>query len=300
MHQRPLRPSAAYLAAATDLLVDDLREIGAAWQPGGRGAALADADGDLGLAAILTGLGSLSYGELAGERMKLGLLLHDPEEEHDCFSDNTHNSHYYNQVGMMAVWNGRYERIDGTAVEGPSVADVAAAKAPRPRPRSTPAWPRRWIGLKAIKAAADSGQDGLRPDAGGGQPRGNAMLQAAIDAPGGADPGDRAGGRGAGSRDPGRGLGQPRQPGARGSVARTVRPFTRRGLLGAVAGLGAAAAMPRPCRSSAVLCTTTLVAAERPTPVLGEERRPCRCGPTTRPGCRSSGSARATACAPLW
>ena len=27
--------------------------------------------------------------------MKLGLLLHDPEEEHDCFSDNTYNSHYY-------------------------------------------------------------------------------------------------------------------------------------------------------------------------------------------------------------
>jgi uncharacterized iron-regulated protein len=38
-------------------------------------------------------MGSLSYGELAGERMKLGLLLHDPEEEHDCFSDNTYNSH---------------------------------------------------------------------------------------------------------------------------------------------------------------------------------------------------------------
>ena len=30
---------AAYLAAATDLLVDDLREIGAAWQPGGAGRA---------------------------------------------------------------------------------------------------------------------------------------------------------------------------------------------------------------------------------------------------------------------
>src|SRR3546814_9527831 len=53
------------------------------------------------LAAMLTGLGSLSYGELAGERIKLGLMLHDPEEEHDCFSDNTHNSHFYNQVGMM-------------------------------------------------------------------------------------------------------------------------------------------------------------------------------------------------------
>ena len=56
------------------------------------------------LATILTGLGSLSYGELAGERMKLGLILHDPEEEHDCFSDNTHNSHYYDEVGMIAIY----------------------------------------------------------------------------------------------------------------------------------------------------------------------------------------------------
>ena len=29
--------------------------------------------------------------------MKLGLLLHDPEEEHDCFSDNTHNAHFYDR-----------------------------------------------------------------------------------------------------------------------------------------------------------------------------------------------------------
>ena len=53
-------------------------------------------------------MGSLSYGELAGERMKLGLLLHDPEEEHDCFSDNTHNSHYYDVIGIRNVYTGRY------------------------------------------------------------------------------------------------------------------------------------------------------------------------------------------------
>ena len=53
------------------------------------------ADETAGIAAILTGMGSLSYGEQAGERMRLGLMLNDPEEEHDCFSDNTHNSHFY-------------------------------------------------------------------------------------------------------------------------------------------------------------------------------------------------------------
>lgn len=118
---------AAYLVAATDLLIDDLKDMVAAWD--GAGAARTElgskSDQDI-YATILTGLGSLSYGELAGERIKLGLILHDPEEEHDCFSDNTHNSHYYDQVGMIALYKGEYKRIDGSVVFGPSLADVAA------------------------------------------------------------------------------------------------------------------------------------------------------------------------------
>ncbi len=54
----------------------------------------------------MTGLGSLSYGELAGERIKLGLMIHDPEEEHDCFSDNTHASHFFDALGIRNVYLG--------------------------------------------------------------------------------------------------------------------------------------------------------------------------------------------------
>src|SRR5690606_26050453 len=82
---------AAYLAVASSMLVDDLAAMVEAWSPGGVARAEAMSRGP---AAILTGLGSLAYGELAGERMKLGLMLGDAEEEQDCFSDNTHNSHY--------------------------------------------------------------------------------------------------------------------------------------------------------------------------------------------------------------
>ena len=118
---------AQYLSAAADLLIDDLEEMVAAWADGGDARKALTADGaDAGVATILTGLGSLSYGELAGERMKLGLLLNDPEEEHDCFADNTHNSHYFNQVGMSAIINGHYARIDGSVVSGPSLADLIA------------------------------------------------------------------------------------------------------------------------------------------------------------------------------
>jgi putative iron-regulated protein len=120
---------AAYLKTATELLIDDLEEMAAAWGPGGEAReGLLSGDADAGLATMLTGMGSLSYGELAGERIKLGLMLHDPEEEHDCFSDNTHNSHFYDQLGVMNVYLGSYKRVDGSVVKGASLSDLVAAK----------------------------------------------------------------------------------------------------------------------------------------------------------------------------
>jgi len=113
-----------YLVAATDLLVSDLEWMVAQWGDIGDARATLVADPDAGLSAILTGMGSLSYGEQAGQRMRLGLMLNDPEEEHDCFSDNTHNSHYYNGLGMQNIYLGAYVRIDGTQVSGASLSDM--------------------------------------------------------------------------------------------------------------------------------------------------------------------------------
>ena len=118
-----------YLSAASDLLVADLEEMAANWQAGGAARkALEEAGPAGGLTTILTGMGSLSYGELAGERMKLGLLLGDPEEEHDCFSDNTHNSHLYDAVGIRNVYLGSYTKVDGSVVSGPSLSELVAQK----------------------------------------------------------------------------------------------------------------------------------------------------------------------------
>ncbi len=120
---------AEYLKAATGLLVDDLKEMVALWAAGGEARnGLLSGDPGAGLVTMLTGMGSLSYGELAGERIKLGLMLHDPEEEHDCFSDNTHYSHYYDQQGVINVYSGSYTRVDGSVVSGPSLANLVAAK----------------------------------------------------------------------------------------------------------------------------------------------------------------------------
>lgn len=115
-----------YLKAATQLLVSDLEWMSAQWADGGDARANVMADEGAGISAMLTGMGSLSYGEQAGERMRLGLMLNDPEEEHDCFSDNTHNSHYYDGLGIQNVYLGSYTRIDGSTVSGASLSDLVA------------------------------------------------------------------------------------------------------------------------------------------------------------------------------
>jgi putative iron-regulated protein len=173
---------AAYLTAATDLLVDDLTEMTADWAPGGRARAAVFAKGDGGLAAILTGLGSLSYGELAGERMKLGLILHDPEEEQDCFSDNTHNSHYYDEVGMIALWRGHYVRADGRVVSGASLRDYALARNAVAAMRLDTAMAAALARVRAIKDTADSDRMAYDQMIGPNNPAGNKLVQDAIDA----------------------------------------------------------------------------------------------------------------------
>ena len=136
---------AQYLRAATDLLVDDLAWMATQWAPGGEARKTIEGDSDeAGLTAIMTGLGSLSYGELAGERMKLGLMIHDPEEEHDCFSDNTHASHFFDALGIRNVYLGTYRRADRSIVTGPSVSDLVGPSRPRSMPRSAPSSTRPW------------------------------------------------------------------------------------------------------------------------------------------------------------
>jgi len=172
---------AQYLVAATDLLIADLQDAVALWSEGGQGRADVTADPVNGMVMAFTGLGSLSYGEQAGERMKLGILLHDPEEEHDCFSDNTHNSHYYDGLGMRNVYTGRYVRIDGSVVEGPSLQDVVAERDPDLAANLRADLNETMIALGAIKSTAEAGMAYDQMLA-AGNAEGEALIQSAIDA----------------------------------------------------------------------------------------------------------------------
>ncbi|PZO80992.1 MAG: peptidase [Mesorhizobium amorphae] len=173
---------AQFLKAASTLLVADLEEMHANWAAGGEiRKGLEEGAPAAGLSAILTGMGSLSYGELAGERMKLGLLLHDPEEEHDCFSDNTHNSHLYDAVGIRNVYQGRYLRPDGSTVEGPSLASLVKAADPAV---DTELGGKLDATVSAMQAMAKRAEGGEAYDQqiGENNQAGNATVQAAIDA----------------------------------------------------------------------------------------------------------------------
>ena len=172
---------AGYLKAASSLLVADLEEMVDNWRVDGDARAAVLMDVDAGLATILTGMGSLSYGELAGERMKLGLLLHDPEEEHDCFSDNTHNSHYFDQIGIRNVYAGHYRRVDGTTVTGPSISDLVAAEEPALDEELRGKLDATVAAMAALRSRAES-VEAYDEMIGEGNGNGNAVVQAAIDA----------------------------------------------------------------------------------------------------------------------
>lgn len=171
---------AQYLTSAANLLVSDLEEMVGNWKDDGAARKELAADPQKGISAILTGLGSLSYGELAGERMKLGLMLHDPEEEHDCFSDNTFNSHFYDVKGIDNVYHGSYTRLDGSKVEGPSLAayvreaDAGVADEMEARLKAT---------MDAATAMKTRGETVEAYDQmiGEGNAEGNAAVQAVID-----------------------------------------------------------------------------------------------------------------------
>lgn len=171
---------AQYLQSATNLLVSDLEVMAADWAPEGSARASVMANTDAGILTILTGMGSLSYGELAGERMKLGLMLGDPEEEMDCFSDNTHNSQFYDGLGIQNVYLGHYTRADGNTVSGPALADLVAAKDPALNTQLTADLASTMVALGAMKAAADAGMtydQMIAP----GNTKGAALITASVD-----------------------------------------------------------------------------------------------------------------------
>jgi putative iron-regulated protein len=108
----------AYLAAASDLLLVHLNELVAAWAPDGDNyrTEFEAVDNEEALRRIITGIGELSRGELAGERMNVAYAERSQEDEHSCFSDNTTNDIIGNARGIQMVLTGEYPGVSGTGI----------------------------------------------------------------------------------------------------------------------------------------------------------------------------------------
>lgn len=166
-----------YLLAVTELLVDDLRYLVGAWVPGAANyRARFETEGLEAVRKMIVGIGSLTRGELAGERLEVAMNTQDQEDEHSCFSDNTHRDVVANASGIENVWLGRFPRRDGSVLQGPSLQQLVAAADPALADRTTRDIAASVAAARAIQPPFD------REIVGGQDAPGRRRVQAVIDA----------------------------------------------------------------------------------------------------------------------
>ena len=129
---------AMYLQVVTDLLVDDLRLLVDAWNPDGNPRGVVNyyemfvGAPDAAVRKIVSGMGRMGFGELAGERINIARTDDSQEDEHSCFSDNTHRDIFLNVAGIQMMYLGDYDLNDYTLVsiagtrefQGPGIYDL--------------------------------------------------------------------------------------------------------------------------------------------------------------------------------
>src|SRR6218665_3720304 len=115
---------ALYLKTVTQLAIDNLKELADAWAPGADNYRKNfEANLSAAIGCMFNGVGRLAKGEMSGERMGTPLRVNAQEQEHSCFSDNTHRDLWLNMQGIVNVYYGKYKRIDGSEISGPGLSD---------------------------------------------------------------------------------------------------------------------------------------------------------------------------------
>jgi putative iron-regulated protein len=115
-----------YLLTVSALLADNLKTLVDAWAENEANyrAEFEELSEEDALRNILTGMITLSGFETGGERLQAALDTRDQEDEHSCFSDNTHRDMIQDIQGVLNVYTGSYRRTDGTTVSGESIRAV--------------------------------------------------------------------------------------------------------------------------------------------------------------------------------
>jgi len=117
----------AYLQVASEKIINDLELVSSAWEKNVDGTkglyqaalknqlkgenASKNIDSKEALKQIIAGLGVFIKSELANERIAVAVLTPSEEDEHSCFSDNTHRDITNNYLGfkniLTATYNGK-------------------------------------------------------------------------------------------------------------------------------------------------------------------------------------------------
>ncbi len=113
-----------YLSLLAKQLTADLAQVSAPWAPGGEYRTEFLRHPRQAVQNLLRGIGALSAGELAGERMAVAFETKDQEDEHSCFSDNTNADIHNNAIGIRRVYLAE-------GVEGMSPSDLVAKFNPK-------------------------------------------------------------------------------------------------------------------------------------------------------------------------
>lgn len=113
-----------YLQIVTNLLISDLNDLNNTWAIGGSYRTdFENLSEDVALGNILNGIGFISNGEVALERIDPA-IDEGQENEHSCFSDNTNNDMKANVQGINNIIVGAYTQANGSVLTGVSLIDL--------------------------------------------------------------------------------------------------------------------------------------------------------------------------------
>ncbi|MDF3028060.1 MAG: Peptidase Imelysin [Fluviicola sp.] len=118
---------ATYLKTVADLLVSALNQVKNAWDPAITGSyyyTFQALDNQTALRKMFNSMRVLAGDELAGERIYVAYVNESQEDEHSCFSDNTHRDIYLNALAVENLYKGNYTSPFGNNVNGYALEDL--------------------------------------------------------------------------------------------------------------------------------------------------------------------------------
>ncbi len=118
---------ATYLKVVVDLLVSALDQVKDAWDPTIAGSyyhTFQALDNATALRKMFNSMRVLAGDELAGERIYVAYENQNQEDEHSCFSDNTHRDIYLNAMAVENLYKGNYTSPFGNHINGYALEDL--------------------------------------------------------------------------------------------------------------------------------------------------------------------------------